>query len=350
MPQQSAPAAAPAKKNRVLWIDILRGLMMYVVIYGHITRFPLAQVHIYSYHMPIFFMISGMTFRFNKVRETGTFIYRKFWALMIPYFVLNLYVSPLREWLERIGECNMQSWLDLIKGVLISNADSHLKMASNTTWFIPCLFVTTVLVFLLQKVTRTDRNMVLALIAIIAVFHAAGQTTGTGGVWHWRVGVVAMVFYVIGYLFMKHIAWFQDQIREHAPKMLALAAVMWLAGFGVSRLNGSCSMIHNRYHNLLLFYLSACLTSFAVIFVVMKLSESERFLRLMQPVNFIGVNTLPYIAYQVPIMKLFWYYIPVFGTHREPWVTILSVMLYFGMMPLAKLVDKGIPKLPKKSA
>ena len=140
---------APKKKTRVLWIDILRGFMMFIVIYGHITRFPPMQIYIYSFHMPMFFIISGMTFKFNKVKDTKTFIWNKFFALMIPYFLLNLYVSPLREWLERIGECNMQSWLDLIKGVLYSNADCHLKMASNTTWFIPALFVTTVFVFLM---------------------------------------------------------------------------------------------------------------------------------------------------------------------------------------------------------
>ena len=347
---QPVQPEAPKKKTRVLWIDILRGFMMFIVIYGHITRFPPMQIYIYSFHMPMFFIISGMTFKFNKVKDTKTFIWNKFFALMIPYFLLNLYVSPLREWLERIGECNMQSWLDLIKGVLYSNADCHLKMASNTTWFIPALFVTTVFVFLMQKICRSDKGMTIGIIVFMIGFWALGQTKGTGGPWHWRVGIVASVFYLGGYWFMVFIDKIQGFIDRIKGWVWPLCAVMLVAGFFISRFNGSCSMIHNRYHNLLLYYLSAFITCIAIMFIFMILSKSEKFIRLMKQVEFVGVNTLPYIAFQVPIMKLFWYYIPWFGTHKEPSVFILSVILFFGMMPLAKLVDKLIPKQKKKKA
>lgn len=339
----------PKKKTRVLWIDILRGAMMYIVIYGHITRYAPAQIHIYSYHMPMFFIISGMTFKFNKVKEIPTFVWNKFFAYMIPYFVLNLYVSPLREWLERIGECNMQTWLDLIKGVLFSNADSHLKMASNTTWFIPALFVTTIFVFLMQKLCRTDIGMTIGILVFMVGFYMLGQTEGTGGPWHWRVGIVASVFYLIGYWFMIYINEIQEFIDKLGICLYVLCAVMFVAGYKISKYNGSCSMIHNRYHNLLLYYLSATLTCLAIMFIFMQLSKSAKFIKLMKPIEFVGVNTLPYIAFQVPIMKLFWYYIPWFGTHHEPSVTVLSILLFFGMMPLAKLVDKGIPKKKKKA-
>lgn len=335
------------KKPRVLWIDILRGFMMFVVIYGHITRFRPLQIHIYSYHMPIFFMISGMTFAFNKVENTGRFIYNKFFALMIPYFLLNIYVSPLREWLERVGECNNQSLLDLIKGILISNADSGYKMASNTTWFIPCLFITTVLVFLINKLAKSPLKTFIASLILLIIGQILKITTGSGSFWHIKVALVASVFYSFGYLFLSNIARIQDWMQKFKAFIWPLSAFFILGGCYISHKNGSCSMIHNRYHNVYLYVISALMTSLAIIFIIMELSKSDKFIKLTRPVEFVGKNTLAYIAFQVPIMKLFWYYIPFFGTKREPAVTILSLILFFGMMPLASFINRLIPKLKK---
>jgi hypothetical protein len=65
-------------------------------------------------------------------------------------------------------------------------------------------------------------------------------------------------------------------------------------------------------------------------------------------VDFIGRRTLPYIAFQVPVMKLMWYYMAeTFGTKMMPWLLIQTVLLYFGMMPFAWAVDKIVPRRSK---
>jgi hypothetical protein len=65
-------------------------------------------------------------------------------------------------------------------------------------------------------------------------------------------------------------------------------------------------------------------------------------------VDFIGRRTLPYIAFQVPFMKLMWYYMAeTFGTKMMPWLLIQTVLLYFGMMPFASPVEKIVPRRRK---
>lgn len=49
-------------KDRFLWLDTLKVMAIYLVVLGHIvstTYQPDLKGIIYSFHMPLFFMISG---------------------------------------------------------------------------------------------------------------------------------------------------------------------------------------------------------------------------------------------------------------------------------------------------
>ncbi len=49
-------------KDRILWLDTLKVMAIYLVVLGHIvstTYQPDLKGIIYSFHMPLFFMISG---------------------------------------------------------------------------------------------------------------------------------------------------------------------------------------------------------------------------------------------------------------------------------------------------
>jgi fucose 4-O-acetylase-like acetyltransferase len=45
--------------KRLEWLDALRGLGMIFVIIGHMTVPEFVQKFVYSFHMPLFFAISG---------------------------------------------------------------------------------------------------------------------------------------------------------------------------------------------------------------------------------------------------------------------------------------------------
>lgn len=92
---------------RIEWIDTLKGFAMLMVILGHVVQgyqvagfFPQYAVYlnglfdgIYSFHMPLFFMVSGylyeMTWNENK-NASWERIHHKFWDMMILYIVFSL--------------------------------------------------------------------------------------------------------------------------------------------------------------------------------------------------------------------------------------------------------------------
>jgi fucose 4-O-acetylase-like acetyltransferase len=72
----------PSVQQRIAWIDAARGIGILLVVFGHVMRSLIAQgvapddrLHhiadtvIYDFHMPLFFMLSGL---FARRAVTGT--------------------------------------------------------------------------------------------------------------------------------------------------------------------------------------------------------------------------------------------------------------------------------------
>lgn len=73
-------------KDRILWLDTLKIMAIYLVVLGHIvstTYQPDLKGIIYSFHMPLFFMISGYL---NKDKRNA--IKANVFALIVPYVLL----------------------------------------------------------------------------------------------------------------------------------------------------------------------------------------------------------------------------------------------------------------------
>ena len=86
-------------KERIYWIDTLKGLLIMLVIMGHRVgndfsqTLLMAKVYIYSFHMPLFFFLSGYVF---KVKEEDTFLgflKKKGQKIIVPLVFFSLIIA-----------------------------------------------------------------------------------------------------------------------------------------------------------------------------------------------------------------------------------------------------------------
>lgn len=78
--------------NRIIWIDISKGLGIILVVLGHTSLSKISQISydwIYSFHMPLFYLLSGLCFNNNKYNNFRIYIKRRFKTLILPFFILN---------------------------------------------------------------------------------------------------------------------------------------------------------------------------------------------------------------------------------------------------------------------
>lgn len=343
--ENGAGKASAPKKPRIVWIDILRGIMMFFVVYGHCTVWKGMEKYIFTFHMPAFFFISGLSFSFNKETDPLKYLLKKLRTLMVPYVLLNLYVTPLYYVNVRTGANPDMPFYKLLLGMLVSNVDSELHMPSDTTWFIPCLFLTDMLFFAFRKLIKNDAQLVGAVLLTTCTMYSLGILTAKfkgGGPWHWQVTFTAVIFYMAGYFFMRNIDPIKKFVTENKLRILLICGVLFADGYMIHNLNRRVTMVSDRYHNTLFFYIAAFSTSLAWVFLVMLLSESGIFVKLMTPINFIGKNTLAYIALHVPIKKLLIHY-TVLGKLGESYRLPMTLLIYFGLIPFAWLISKLLP-------
>ena len=73
-------------RKRIEWIDALRGIGLFFVVLGHSFgyRWDPVRLWIYSFHMPLFFFISGLTFR-DESGQFFRFVLKKAKGLLLPY-------------------------------------------------------------------------------------------------------------------------------------------------------------------------------------------------------------------------------------------------------------------------
>lgn len=116
---------------RLKWIDIARGIGVILVIIGHLSKFyeGIGQ-WIYSFHMPLFFALSGILFFVKKEweKKPSAFLVSKLKGLAFPYVtisVANIVYDLILHGFEHA------------KGYII---DTILLNGIIALWFLPALF------------------------------------------------------------------------------------------------------------------------------------------------------------------------------------------------------------------
>jgi fucose 4-O-acetylase-like acetyltransferase len=91
------------KQQRYQWVDIAKGIGIIFVVYGHVIRglnnahlidehlFYLSDTLVYSFHMPLFFVLSGLFFKrsIEKYSRTGLIV-EKCKSILYPYIIWSL--------------------------------------------------------------------------------------------------------------------------------------------------------------------------------------------------------------------------------------------------------------------
>ena len=83
--------------GRLNWIDALKGWGIFLVTFGHLRPWLPLETHIYSFHMCLFFFISGYLFRDSY--DLPDYIMKRVKGILIPFLLWDLLAT-----IENIGE------------------------------------------------------------------------------------------------------------------------------------------------------------------------------------------------------------------------------------------------------
>ena len=306
------------KKKRLDYLDLAKGIGLMLVLAGHTAALPRPfSAFIYSFHMPLFFVLSGITFHYDI--SCKAFLLKKVRTLLLPYISFSaLYVAGC--WLKGLVLQQNDNVLLLAKKIFLQEDDYIFA-----TWFLVVLFVTELVFFLLAKAANGKRSVIIAVtVAVLAAGIVYFKTLNAVLPFELQIVLTALPFFCGGY-FIK-----QFNLPERLDKLwiiLALGAVsIGLFLVKIKFFTYFTSLHNNRYGNFAVFYTLA-ITAILFVLLVCHRIKTIRFL------NYLGKNTLVIFALQQLFICM----------PFDVWRSMQSKPMDIGAMnPLMKMAVSGL--------
>lgn len=144
-----------SKRPRIAWIDGAKGIAIILVIFGHTIDYnsPL-RGYIFSFHMPLFFILAGYTFRQKRWNSLLTSSFKR---LFIPYTMLFL-LWRVPNFLAYTDHVNSSSLKALLGSFIFASGTTVQPFgfdAAGMSWFLASLFCSRII---LNAICRSCSN------------------------------------------------------------------------------------------------------------------------------------------------------------------------------------------------
>lgn len=336
------------QKKRITYLDMAKGVGIVLMVAGHLIGslqtidykpyFSPVYQFIASFHMPLFFIISGILLRITKEeeKEMGRILCRKARTLLLPYASFSVIYIVINVW-TCIFYPDLLAFSDLWKFVIYSITFRGVSVL----WFLPSLFFGEILFLHCRKKMEDGKLTALFLVTGFLVLFFSPVLSWEG--WEESLGMMAAgallhtaarsllvcTFLLIGYQAARLL---QHRERRSAGGFLAGAALLAADGFLCFQ-NGSVDLNYMVFDNFLLYMLCACIGSFGVILVCKNMYQSKLLI-------FYGVNSLVIMATHMEFKVMmyairFSYWLNQYVTRAKVWVLFFTMAVFITVVEAA---------------
>lgn len=265
-------------QKRINWVDTAKGIAILLVIFGHMPADDFVHDFIYSFHMPLFFIISGFFIAREASMTIPKHLKKKFDRLLIPYLFFGLVImTPFGLIFEsaRSGTFSLDVVADhfvkRVIGLLFGLRGDW--PCIGVFWFLPCLFCSLVLIHLVSRLT--GRYSLVAIIIFSITGFIYNGFIGHSLPFSIDLAMIAALFIMVGsyvYMHSQKISW-------------SVALLCGAVGLLASVINGRVEMYDGRFNNPIYFLLSGIGLSIALLKICMSM-------RRLSIIEWLGMNTL----------------------------------------------------------
>ena len=314
--------------KRIKWIDVAKGLTIILVVSGHLLQTYSNNLDfvfklIYSFHMPVFFILSG--YLMNAKKDFNQFLKSKSKSLLFPYFLfcavifvfdyLKSYVSGTQnEYITRFKSSALQT-------ILLTH-DSFFY----TLWFLPCLFISLIIIYFFIKYIK-NKYIAFFIITVLSISVAILQSKYPFSLPFCIDNAVFASFWVYsGYILKIKNFDFSKKCKFYSLiNIVLLIAINLLTNIYLKSDFSSDSFRAIKFFNPAIFYITSILGSSFIICLSNMISNSKLlqiygknslyiygFHFLLLPFAHIIINKLPNnIILQIIYLVLFAIFIPM---------------------------------------
>jgi fucose 4-O-acetylase-like acetyltransferase len=328
-------------RERINWIDVARGIGVLLVIYGHgLAATPLRYI-IYSFHMPLFFFLSGLIFHKRKNEKYLVILKKDLKRILIPYFIFAFISFFL--WLSNIpfDRINPDLVLKQIIGIFYGSGNSGYLAINIVLWFLPCLFIVKQAFWFLSKLPNKFILISLIILSITgylnSIFYPSIKLP-----FGFETALTGIVFFGFGYLWNFIPKGKLEILKKYAFKIFFIFTVSTII-FALINFNLHGHQVDlriNKLNNFFLFYLSSISGILAVVSISSQINKNKI-------LEYLGKNSLILFVWHLVIFSYISDFVFIFLTSEQviklrnvylaPFYSIVSIIIIISISRLFKL-------------
>ena len=332
-------------KQRVAWLDIAKALTIFCVVLGHTLRGGMCQTIVYSFHVATFFFLSGMT---CKGESFGKCIKNDFIRIMIPYYCFGFISICIFYLLGEFAagkfelDVNTSFFGNLWELIYACPKGNRMKF-NMPLWFLPCLFVTKLLYYTLQKLCKGSYIAVLlSSFACACLGFLYVRFVGLRLPFNISVALKMLAFFTLGrsfYLILPSL----ENIVISKSKTLFIGIILLLITSVIAVFSPKVNYSGDTFPNIASFLVTATLGSLSMCFVSMGISRNKL-------IEYTGRHTLgilvmhkfPVLLFQIVGPFALWLEKPdsLMGIASAMIATVITIVL---CLLVEKLISKFLP-------
>ena len=197
--------------NRYQWVDYAKGIGIILVVYGHCIRgivkaglveddsvFTLLDSMIYSFHMPLFFFLSGLFFE-GSLQRNGSerFVFSKLDTLIYPYVLWSFLQGGIEVALSSLTNGNKT--IDTLLNIWFAPIAQF--------WFLYCLFFAFLMVLFFRQFSAGKYAIIVGSALMYFVVSWFALPSVVEYFFH------HMAFFVLGVFFSKYVFEFKESLK-----------------------------------------------------------------------------------------------------------------------------------------
>ena len=193
---------------REKWIDNTKGILIVLVVLGHILPPPYAVLstpasYIFLFHMPAFFIISGYLANPGK-RTLAENIWNKTKRILGPYFFYLFLIAGTQVLIAYIKNPRMNYLKKNLRRFIMGGQDLN-YFYCGALWFLTCSFFIYIFFYLIEKLPWKWMRIA-AYLLLWGIAHFQSITMESKATfWLWDVAIIGVVYLAIGYNLKKYI-------------------------------------------------------------------------------------------------------------------------------------------------
>jgi fucose 4-O-acetylase-like acetyltransferase len=327
------------KKERINWVDQLKGFSIILVVYGH--NLPFLDIYIDSFRIPLFFFIAGF---FHPISMDFDIIRKRTKQILIPYFIWSFLLFLFWFFVGRKYGDSASLGLDVKKnfiGIFYAQGDHTYMNWGIPMWFLPSIFLSFIL-FGLSRKLREIKHQILCVIVFVVLGFLIPKFFKTTIIWSLDVSMVSLFFYASAFYLKDFL--FNNKMMKNELILLLVLLIIYL--FFAINFSENVDMYRSKYGNEFLFLINASIgISFWVLFF--------RKFKKLKFLVFFGKNTIPILALHtraltaIKLFLLLFLGLKVFNFNEIEKIILVVIQLII-LFPVIIFINKYIPILNGK--